>query len=159
MIITHVTSVFGLQRVHFCKFKVLWDIVLAVFSNSGRVRNLLVMVFRLNKSLKYHELIPTPDCSGPAPPFVAVNSVYCTARVSSTMPEKTPFHCPKFSCRKNFTSDSGRLNNIKLDNPEQLQVARQKKMTVCSVLRRIVHAQCRGFNANNGAADHLHMFP
>jgi hypothetical protein len=37
------------------------------FGNSWRVRNILVMVLRLNKSLKYHDLIPTLDWSGPAP--------------------------------------------------------------------------------------------
>jgi len=68
------------------------------FCNSWGVRNLLVMVLRLNTSLKYSELIPTPDCSGPAPTFVPFYSEYSTPRVSSTMPEKTPFRCPEFSC-------------------------------------------------------------
>jgi hypothetical protein len=36
----------------------------SVFATPG------VMVLRLNQSLKYRELLTTPDCSGPAPTFV-----------------------------------------------------------------------------------------
>ena len=68
------------------------------FCNSWHVRNLLVMVLRLNTSLKYRELIPTPDCSGPAPTFVRFYSEYSTPRMSSIMPENTPFCCPEISC-------------------------------------------------------------
>ena len=96
------------------------------FCNSWRVRNLLLMVLRLNKSLKYRELIPTADNSGPAPTFVLFYSEYSTPRVSSTLPEKTPFHCPEIPGQTKFTSDSSRLKHIKLNHPIHLQ----KNLTV-----------------------------
>jgi len=71
--------------------------------NSWRVRNLHVMVLRINKSLKVAEcivILPQPGCSGPAPTFVPFYSVYSTPCVSSTMPEKTLSCCPEYSSRE-----------------------------------------------------------
>jgi len=129
------------------------------FCNSWRAKNLLVMVLRLNKSLKYRELIPTPDCSGPALTFVPFFSEYSTPRVSSTLPEKTPFHCPKFSCQMKVTSDSWRLKHIKFHHSEHLQVACQKNLTVRSAPRRVQPAQRRVFNTNQDSFQDSYVFP
>jgi len=127
-------------------------------SNSWHVRNPLVMLLRLNQSLKYREHIPTPDCSGPAPTFVPFYCEYSTPRVMSTMPQKTPFCSPECSCRKKFSSDRWRRKHIKLHHPEHLQVARQNNQTLRIVPRRVEPAQCCGFNANKDSVEDIDAF-
>jgi hypothetical protein len=129
------------------------------FYNSWCVRNHLVMVLRLNKSLKYRELIPTPDSSGPAPTLVLFYSEYSTPCVSSTMPEKTPFCCPEFSFRTKFTSGSWRLEHIKLRHPEHLQIARQKNLTVRRAPQCIEATHRPDINTNKDSFENVDAFP
>jgi hypothetical protein len=71
------------------------------------------------------------------------------------MPEKTPFRCPEFSCRKIFTSDSCRLKHIKIQYPAHLQ----KNLTIHSGPRRIEPDQHREFNVDKDSVEDLDVFP
>jgi hypothetical protein len=75
------------------------------------------------------------------------------------MPAKTPSHCPKYSCRKIFTSDSWLLKHIKYHHPGHLQVACQKNLTIRSAPQRIEPAQHREINALKDSVEDLNAFP
>jgi hypothetical protein len=116
------------------------------------------MVLRLNKSLKYLERMPTPHCSGPKPTCVPFFSEYSTLHVLLTLPEKTPFHCPEYSCQKYCTSYCWRLQRNKLHHSEHLDGALQKNLTVRSVPRPIEPAQLHELNANNDLVEDFDVF-
>jgi len=77
----------------------------------------------------------------------------------SPMPEKTCFCCPKCWCWKMVTSDSWRLKHIKLHYPEQLQVAHQKYLTICSAPRRVETAVHGDYQVKNDSVEDLDVFP
>jgi hypothetical protein len=113
------------------------------------------MVLRLNKLtesiLSLHTRLLRPSTS-----FCPFLQVYTAPRVVSTMPEKTPFHCPEVSWRKKFTSASWRLKYVKLHHPDPLQVARQ---TIRSAPQRIEPTQCHQFNINKDSVEAFESFP
>jgi len=75
------------------------------------------------------------------------------------MPEKIPFHCPEFWCRKKFTSDRWQLEHIKFHHLNQLQDSRQKKLTIRSVPKRVELTQRCEFNANKDSVEDFDTFP
>jgi hypothetical protein len=91
-------AVFGTIKVYFIsRFRIGFNFLVLFYSyyygtsrmrcfcNSWRVTNHLVIVLRLNESLKCCERIHTPDCSGPAPTLVPFYSEYSTPRMLLTM--------------------------------------------------------------------------
>jgi len=120
------------------------------------------MVLGHNKCLKLAESIVSfndTGCSGPAPHLVPFNIIYSTPHVSSTMPEETPFHFPECSCWTKFTSDSWRLKHIKLHNPELLQVACHKNLTIRSAPWCVEPTQHREFHINKDSVEYFDVFP
>jgi len=75
------------------------------------------------------------------------------------MPQKIPFRCPEFSCQKEFTSASWQFKHVKLHNPEHLQVAHEKNLTVRSAPLIIEPPQRWELNANNDSVEDLDPFP
>jgi len=74
------------------------------------------------------------------------------------MPENALCLYPKFSFQKTFTSDSWRLQRIKLHHPELLQVACQKNLTIQSAPQWFHPAHHRVFNANTDSLEDLDAF-
>ena len=121
-----------------------------------------MMVLRFNKCLKLAESMVSlhpPGCSGRAPICIPFCSVYSTPAVPSTVPEKTAFSGPEFSCRKKFTSDSWRLKHNKVHPPEHLHVECQKNVTIHSAPRCIELAQAAESNANKESIEAWDAFP
>jgi len=74
------------------------------------------------------------------------------------MPQKTPFGCPELSWLNKFTSESWRLQLIKLRHPEQLQVEHQKNLTIHCTPRHVEPSHWREFKANQDSVKDLDAF-
>jgi len=63
-----------------------------------------------------------------------------------------------FADGKEFTSDSWRLNYIRLHHPEDLQDGCQRNLTIHCEPRLVKPAQCRELTAYKESVYHLHVF-
>jgi len=131
------------------------------FCNSWRVRNLLGMVLRLNKSHKLAESIMSlhhrlPRRSTNFHHFI--HWIFHSSHVVNNARDN-PFRFPKSLCWMKFTSDSWRLNHIELHHPKHLHVAPQKNLTIRSMPQSVEPAQHFEFNNNKDSFEDLDVFP
>jgi len=75
------------------------------------------------------------------------------------MPENIPLRDPEFAFRNKFTSDSGRLNDIKLHSPDHRRVARVKHLAIRGAPQRIQPAHRCEFHTNIYPVEDLDPFP